>query len=575
MRFLFIALALLVLANSSKSAEPSKLVVLVVFDQMRGDYLERWQKLFTKEGLGRLQRDGAWYPQCHYPYGTTQTGPGHASMLTGCCPDQHGITMNQWYDRKQGRAVNCSQSNRYERIPALPATLPAEQWKESAKHSTESEAETKTKVKEAGSPERLLVKTVGDALKEATGGKGKVVSLSFKDRSALLPAGTQADAVYWLDSADGMIVTSSCYRSAVHAWVAEFNRERVADRWFDKEWTRIAPEEIYTQNTGPDQMPGESKGIQQGITFPHPIDGGLSKPGKSYYEALFNSPFGNEMLLELVKRGVVAEKLGQDDVTDLLIISFSSNDAIGHCWGPDSHEVLDVTLRADVLMADLLAFLDKQVGAGQYTLALTADHGICPLPEYSAKKGLDAKRLPGKAIHKAAESHLREKYDPAGKDGTLNFIESVQAPWFYLNESLIAGRGLSTADIANDLAKFLLTQEGIYRTFTRAQMVKGFPLNDPLGQRMRRAYHADRSGDVAWVAKPLYLLDNMVAGTNHGSPHAYDTHVPLLFFGKGIQPGVRREAVTPQAIAAVLSRAAGIAPPETAVYPVPPRLFAE
>ena len=566
MRSLFIALILLT-ASPLDAADPPKLLVLVAFDQMRGDYLQRWQKLFGTDGFARLQQEGAWYQNCHYPYAHTQTGPGHASMLTGCAPDQHGIIMNQWYDRKTGVAVNCSQSDRYERVPALPNPLPREEFKD-PKSSVDAEPKTKM----AGSPDRILAPTVGDVLK-AINPKSKVVGLSFKDRSALLPVGKDADAVYWLDSLDGMIVTSSCYRSSLHPWVADFNRERVADRWFDKEWVRLGSVELYNQNTGPEKGEGASKGIRQGLSFPHMIDGGNSKPGKSYYEALFNSPFGNDMLLELVKRAITSEKLGQDDVTDLLVVSFSSNDAIGHCWGPDSHEVLDVTLRADGVMADLLKYLDQTVGKGNYTLALTADHGICPLPEFSTTKGTPAQRLPSKALAAALEKHLRAKYDPEGKAGKANFIESFQGAWFYLDQTLLGIRGIDPAVAAREAANFIAKQDGVYRVFTRADLARDYPLNDPIGQRMTRSFHPERSGDVAFVAEPFTLLDSMSVGTNHGSPHRYDTHVPLLFYGKNITPGIRPDAVTPQSIAAVLSASAGVAPPEKAAYPVPPGLI--
>ena len=433
-------------------SETPKLLVLVVFDQMRGDYLQRWQELFAEGGFARLQKDGAWFTNCHYPYAVTQTGPGHASMLTGCTPDQHGIVMNQWFDRKAGGLVNCAESARYRRVPAAQVGL------RRANRERFQEKPTTTRIRrrkrQPVRPITCFAPTLGDALKEATGGKAKVVGLSFKDRSAILPVGKSGDAVYWLDSADGMIVTSTCYRDSVHPWVAEFNKERVADRWFDKEWTRLRPDLDYEKYSGPDKVEGEGTGIKQGVVFPHPMNGGLKKPGKNYYEALFNSPFGNDMLLELVKRAVTAEQLGRHDVPDLLVVSFSSNDAIGHCWGPDSQEVLDVTLRSDLIVADFLKFLDKEVGAGKYTLALTADHGICPLPEVTAAKGTPAKRLPLKKMVTALEDHLSAKY------GKARWVETVQPPWIYLNYQSIDNSGLKVADVATEVAAYFFAQTG-------------------------------------------------------------------------------------------------------------------
>ncbi len=196
-----------------------------------------------------------------------------------------------------------------------------------------------------GCPDRLLSPTIGDVLKEATKGKAKVFGLSFKDRSAVLPVGKQADGAYWLDSADGMIVTSTYYRDSVHPWVAEFNKDRIADRWFKQEWTKLRPDLDYAQYSGPDDAPGEGKGVKQGVTFPHPMNAGSKTIGKGYYDAVFNSPFGNDLLLELTKTAIRNEQLGNREVPDLLVVGFSSNDAIGHAWGPDSQEVLDVTLR--------------------------------------------------------------------------------------------------------------------------------------------------------------------------------------------------------------------------------------
>ena len=577
----FVTWSMLLQAHNAMAAgsEKPKLLVLVVFDQMRGDYLERWRKLFGQDGFNRLMTEGAWFSNCHYPYANTQTGPGHASMLTGCCPEQHGIVMNEWYDRKTASVVNCSQSARYQRVPVLARDIAPEQLKEPPQKTigeiVESEPKARPKEKVAASPEYILAPSIADTLKEATAGKGRVVGLSFKDRSAVLPVGKLADAAYWLDSADGMIVTSSVYRDSVHPWVAEFSGSHIADQWFGKEWTRFRDDIDYVRLAGPDDVVGEGRGIRQGITFPHPINGGLVNPGRSYYEALFNSPFGNDMLLELAKRAIKAEKLGQDDITDLLVVSFSSNDAIGHTWGPDSQEVLDITLRSDRTMQEFLAFLDAEVGKGKYLLALTADHGVCPLPEVSASKGLPAKRLSVKRLIAAAEEHLHAKYDgsPIDPRSKVRWIESVQPPWLYLNENRIEALGLKTDEVAKELAQFLSGQEGIYRTFTRADFNGEFALNDPIGQRMKRSYYPERCGDVSYVVNPYCLIDSSLTGTNHGSPHAYDTHVPLLFFGKGVRPGVRQERVTPQAIAAVFAEAASIPLPGKAAYPAPDGLF--
>jgi len=586
-----LALLIGLLASPVFAAEPEKprLVVLVVFDQMRGDYVDKWRPLFGKDGFVRLQTEGAWYLNCHYPYAITATGPGHSSMLTGCGPDVHGIIGNTWYDRASGAVVNCSESAKYQRVPPVPKNLPKDELKDEVREREAKEKKTTTtqetptasepaKPKPQGTPDRLLAPTFGDALKAATNGKGRVVGLSFKDRSAVLPGGARADVAYWLDSTDGMIVTSTFYRDAVHPWVDELNKKRIADRWFETTWDRFRPDLDYSKYSGPDVIIGEGKGIRQGVAFPHPTDGGLKRPGKAYYDALANSPFGNEFLLELVKAAVVAEQLGQDEIPDLLTISFSSNDIIGHTWGPDSQEVLDVTLRSDRQLADLLKFLDDTVGKGKYLLCLTADHGICPLPEVSASRGLDARRLGLKKVLADAESHLRAVYDPqAAADSKTKWIENATGMWVYLNHRLIDSRGLDAGTVAKTLADFLARQYGIARTFTRAELTHEPDTYDAIGRRMRKAYHPDRSGDVGVILKPYWLpVDPLYAtGTSHGTPYPYDTHVPLLVFGPNVQPGIHREDAVPAMIAAIFAKALGVRPPAKAEYGVPAGLFRE
>ena len=588
---------ILTLVAAPVYAEPEKpkLVVLVVFDQMRGDYVDKWGSLFGPDGFARMKRDGAWFDNCHYPYGITLTGAGHASMLTGCSPDVHGIIGNTWYDRKSGATVNCAESDRYIRIPPLPKDLPKDEVRDDVKAAEEAERKAKEaknppapakppaktpekqKPKPYGTPGLLLVPTFGDALKAATDGKGRVIGLSFKARSAILPVGAKADGAYYLDNTDGMIITSSFFRDAVPAWVADFNKQRIADRWFSRDWVLSRADVDYPRFSGPDKVFGEGKGKRQGIVFPHPTDGGLKRVGTAYYEALYNSPYGNEFLLELVKAAVVAERLGQDDTPDLLTVSFSSNDAVGHTWGPDSQEVLDTTLRSDRMMADFLAFLDTTVGKGKYVVCLTADHGICPLPEVSESEGLDAKRVPMDRYLKAAEAELRTVYQKVGKASKTKWIENKTSPWLYLNHKAIRGKNLDPADVAKTLAAYLAKQDGVLRTFTRAELEGEFDRYDMIGRRMKKSYHPDRSGDIAVVLKPYYLEydGEYPTGTTHGSPHAYDTHVPLFVFGANVKPGVRKEEVPPALIAAIFAKAMGIAPPKTAEYPCPAELFAE
>ncbi len=534
-------------------APKPKLAVLLYFDQLRGDYLSRWDALFGEGGFRRLEKEGTWFQNCHYPYAFTVTAAGHASVATGCSPDRHGIMGNDWYDRAAGAPVYCVASDRYERVP--PAAK-----KDGAKKA------------KGASPDRLLAPTLADAVKEATGGRARVVALSLKDRSAVLPGGKSPDACFWFDTNTGDFVTSTYYRDRLPAWVEAFNRERVADRWRGQSWGRFLPGLDYERYSGPDEVEGESIGVLQGSTFPHPMNGtGPLKLKAAYYGALYTSPFGNDLLLSFAERAVEAERLGKHEQPDLLCLSFSSNDAVGHAWGPDSQEVLDTTLRTDRQVERLLAFLDARVGKGRYALALTADHGICPLPEVAhAHTGAGA-RLDPALLGKRAEEFLTRTF--GGREGDGKWIEWAEAPWVYFNRALLKKRGLEPAKVEAALAGWLARQPGVLKAYTRTELLAGVPADDAMAQRARRSFRADRSGDVLVVVKPYHLITSRLTGTTHGTPHPYDTHVPLLVSGPGIKHAVRRDPVTPQAAAVILARALGVPPPAKAEAALPAGVF--
>ena len=546
-------------AEAEKAAPPIRLAVLVVFDQMRGDYLHRWDELYGEDGFHRLERGGIWFQNCHYPYAGTVTGAGHASLATGTSADKHGIIFNEWYDRKEGEEVYCAGHLRYQRVPAAPKKDPEDK-------------ETKTeKPRGQGTPERMLAPTLADALKEATGGRAKVVSLSMKDRSACLPGGQRPDACYWFDPADGVFVTSTYYRDGVHDWVAKYNAIKPADAYFGKEWNRLSAKLDYEKYSGPDDVIGEDVGYGQGRTFPHPMDGGLKKPGGKYYNAFYTSPYGNEVLLGLVKRAIDAEKLGTHDVPDLLCVSFSCNDPIGHNYGPDSQEVLDVTLRSDLIIKELLAALDAKVGKGKYIVAMSADHGVCPLPEVAAKQGKDAKRVVAADQNKEATEFL-EKTFPKQANGKP--IKKLVNESIYLNAEWVKAQDVAPEKIEAALTEWLKTQPGIQTAYSRTQLMKEIAADDKIGPMVRRSFHPDRSGDVMMVLKPYHIVWSRLKGTGHGTPHSYDTHVPLVVFGPGLVTGVRMDRVTPQANVAILAKALGIKPPALADAPVPDKVFA-
>ena len=584
----FVPLLLAFIPVFAAAAEPTpaepkvKLVVLVVFDQLRADFIDKWQPHFGDGGFKRLQTQGAWFTKCNYPFATTATGPGHAAMLTGASPSKTGIVNNEWYDRATSAEAYCAGTERYDLVP--PALV------EKANPSDEAKPKPvepiKKKAKAIGTPERLLSPTLADELKASTKGAGKVFGLSLKDRSGILPSGKKPDGVYWFD---GRFVTSTYYRDAPHPWADDFNKAKKADAWFGKEWAKFKPGLDYEALAGVDDGAGEGKGSVQGVTFPHPTDGGLKVVGKNYYGALANSPFGNEVLLDFSKVCIAEEKLGRHDAPDLLTLSFSSNDLIGHTWGPDSQEVLDTTLRSDAIVENLLKYLDATVGEGKYAVVLTADHGICPLPEFAAKQGLDAKRISALSLIGAGEKFLRETYgdiekpkddaDPKVKAPT-RYLEAVPAPYIYLNHRLLEAKKLKPDDVAAALAAFLRKQGGVMKVYTHAALRAGkVDQDDAIDQRVLRSFHPDRSGDLYVVLKPYHLISAVTlgeilsTGTNHGSPHEYDTHVPLLVFGPGVTGGTRVEAVTPLHSAAIGAYFLGTRTPADAEYGLPKSLL--
>lgn len=532
-----------------------RLAVLVVFDQMRGDYLTRWQDLYDKEGFGRLQTEGAWFQNCHYPYAYTYTSAGHSSLATGCSPDKHGIVANYWYDRKLGDRVESVEAEKYPLVP-----------------------KTAAKYDKGAAPVNRKQPSIGDALMDQTKDKAKVVSISLKDRAAILLAALRALLCLWLDPTNGMIVTSTFFNGGhMPGWVTKLNKAHHADQWFAKDWTRLRPDLNYDKLAGPDDVEFEGNGTKQGKTFPHPTDGGKAKAGKEYYRALESSPFGNELVLDLAKRAIVEEKLGQGDVPDLLCLSFSSNDYVGHYWGPDSQEVLDVTLRADLIMKELLQFLDEKVGKGEYLLVVSADHGVCPIPEVAKAKGKDAARIPPQELLvTGAEDFLNKEF---GNGQTLEWVASIESGMIYLNPGAVSKAGVKQEAAEKALAQWLAKQAGILKAYTRTELLAGAAKDDSIGQMVQRSFDPERSGDVLPVLKPYHLLLDPPSkkegnyATSHGTPHEYDTHVPLLVFGTNVQPGIHKDKVTPQAAAGILAAGLGVEPPKGAEAAVPKGLW--
>lgn len=528
-----------------------KLVVLLVFDQMRGDYLDRWQPLFGTDGFRKLEADGVRFSDAHLPYAAASTAPGHASIATGAPPAVHGIVENDWYDRKQGRKVYCAYGDRpYERVPRNP------------------DAGSRTTEIIGMAPDRLLAPTVADALRAATGGKGRAVSLALKDRAAVLMGGKEPAACYCFDTDTGQFHTSAYYRERPHSWVERFNRTNAADRWFGQAWTRFGDAATYDRLAGPDDAPGEYAG-SRGAAFPHPLSLNQREPNGRYYGALESSPFANELLWELAKVAIEEEHLGRGDAPDLLMLGFSANDVIGHAWGPDSHEVLDVTVRSDRLVAAVLAHLTATLGPDHFAVIVTADHGVCPLPEHAVKEHPAAERFEFGSEYGALGAALDAAFG-RHEGGPGKWVERVDPPWIYLDRKAAVGRDLPAEELERYAARWVGNRPRSVAAFARHQ-IAGPPLADPLGRMVQLSFHPDRCGDVCVVTKPYTLwTGKTLTGTNHGTPHAYDTHVPILALGAGVPKlGRRTGRVSSLLVAPIVCRALGIDPPVGAAEPLP------
>lgn len=538
-----------------------KLVLLVVFDQLRGDYLARWAEHFGPNGFERMKREGVWYRNTRIPYASTSTGPGHASLVTGVPPAVHGIVENDWWDRKASARVYCCQPSRpYDRVPPLAA----------------GSAELSRGSGLGFSPENVLVDTVGDRLKASTQNRARVFSLSIKDRSAVLMGGKKPDGIYCFDNRDGIFHTGAYYQDRIHPWVATFNAERLVNRWFDQTWDRFRPELDYAKILGnPDEAAGESFGFNgQGRLFPHPYQGKLSEPSKGYFEAVECSPAGNDLLLALAKTAITAEKLGQSDTADLLCLSFSSNDLVGHAWGPDSWEVFDITLRTDQLVADLLAFLDTTLGLDRYIVVVTSDHGVCPIPEQ--KKLPTARRLTVGELLVPLGKVLDQVFGvpPTGPTQWFEVTDPKEQdrlwPWIYLNRKAIAAQDLPFDQVAEYVRDWLSGRDDVEIAFTRGQLESTkFPMGS-FGAKAVLTYRSDRCGDVLVVPKPGVLVTGYSGGTSHGSAQDYDVHIPVLIMGGGVpKRGEQAAPVSSLIVAPLLSWALGIEPPPQAVERLP------
>ena len=481
-----------------------KLLVGIMVDQMRPDYLTRFGPDFGPDGFNRLRREGFECRNTHYNYIPTVTGPGHTSVYTGTTPRYHGIVGNSWYDRRLRRDVYCTDDTTVQLVGQASKGLGV---------SARNELST----------------TLGDELKMTYGGRSRVLALSLKDRASALPAGHLADGAYWFDTGTGNFISSTYYVPQLPAWVSDFNARKKADAYRAQTWTPLRGPEAY-RNSLPDSNRYERvfKG-KTAATFPYYL-AKLAPLNPPAYESLYTSPFGNNLLTDLALSALQNTDLGRDDVPDLLALSYSSPDAVGHAFGPLSKEENDLYLRLDLEIARLLQALDKTVGKGNYVVFLTADHGASEVTRYLADQKAPVGRFDKAAVTQAASAYLAAQLGPG------QWLETERNNMYYLSRPLIAQRKLELARVQALLAEFLRDQPGIAQVNTTTQLLTSSS-GALLETRLQNGLYYPRFGDVRFELLPGWTGDIGV-GASHGTGYAYDTHVPLLWYGLGIPVGV-------------------------------------
>lgn len=533
--------------TSALAAAPPRLIVVVAVDQLGRDLVERFAPLFPPGGFRRLLENGADYTSCHHRHFLTLTGPGHAVMLTGAYPVRTGVVANRWYSRREKKMVNCVED---ERFPGLEPGSTAEE--------------------KGFSPRYLSTSTVGDALRASTGSRAKVFSLALKDRSAILMGGRRPTGAIWLDEGSCHFTTSSYYADRLPAWVAAVNAAEPCAAYAGKQWTRLRTDLDYEKLADVDDAPYEQDVYGLGRVFPHPLkQAEIGTPSR--HAAVISSPFGNELLLGLAKAALEKEALGRDDVPDLLALGFSSNDYVGHLYGPNSQEVLDVTLRTDRLLAELMAELDRVVGEGRWTIAIVSDHGVAPVPEYLEKM----RKLPERKDHyrwrtdearprveRALSRHIFGKdSSPAGFPGFFEAWDDGTSPFVWMNRSAVERLPKVSFDELLALVRAEIESiEGVQRVYTSAERDALSASRDALEQSVSRTWHRDNGGDLIVQLRP-HWFPGFRAATTHGSPYPYDTHVPMLLYGAGVHQGRFTRPVAVVDLASTLSILLGIQPP--------------
>lgn len=505
---------------------PPRLVVWLTIDQFRGDYLDRYDSLFSDEGLRGLIESGTWYREAHYEHAITETAPGHATLFTGASPSQHGIVANTWL-RADGVEIASVGDE------SSPLTGPG--------------IEQEAPPIKGRSPRQLMVPTVGDELIRSSGGRAKVIGISSKDRGAILPAGKGGQA-FWLGPRG--FVSSQYYGETAPEWLTAHHLEHPPESYLKGGWPLAASEETYSRPV----RRSESVTTSFGLDFPHSFPEGMAPAN-----VLSQTPFGDTAVLDLARRALIQEGLGVDDVPDLLSLSLSSTDAVGHLFGPESREFQDQLVRLDRSLAAFFQFLDARLGAESVLYVLSADHGGCESVEYLVDLGLPGFRLTEAAVLEAGQRILQIKY------GRKDLILGSNSPYLFLDHEKLTSGGLSFVEVQRHLAHELRAHPGVFDAFaTTGSLEPG-----ELAQRVQVSIYPGRSGDVYVVpdSYSLFLQEENLAAT-HGSPWSYDTHVPIVIKGAGVARQVVERRVDVRSLAPTVARLMGTPVPGASTQPL-------
>lgn len=521
--FLFLLTGSSLFAQQPDNDRP-KLVVGIVVDQMRQEYLYRFGNKFGEGGFKRMMGEGFMLQNAHYNYIPTVTGAGHASVYTGTTPANHGIIGNDWYDKELRKNVYCAGDDNYSTVGSASV--------EDGKMS----------------PQRMLTTTITDELKISTQKRAKVIGVSIKDRGAILPAGHMANAAYWFDENVGKFISSTFYMSALPVWVENFNKRNMPDKYLSQVWNPLYPIDQYVAS-GPDDTPYEGKlGGKEKPTFPYDLSAMFKKKG---YDILSYTPFSNDYLTEMAKAAIDGEKMGSDEWPDFLCVSYSATDKLGHAVGPNAIELEDIYLRLDRSLADLFKKLDEVAGKGNYVVFLSADHAVAENPQYMVDSKVPAGYQRNSNL-KARLNPFLQTYFP-GKE----VIHSIMNEQIYFNHDAFSSDpktgGMDIAIATELTVNFLLQEKGVANAIPKSLLRQG-AFNEAGHKGMAiRGYNPKRSGDITIILEPGWYESSSIVGTTHGSSYTYDTHVPILFFGKGIKHGTSVQPHTITDIAATLA----------------------